>query len=65
MSDLDKKIKSLEEVAELYEELVKQKPQFHYRLNAIRAEIDVLHEVKRGDLSSNQWLACYMEDKNE
>lgn len=59
---LEQKIQALNEVAKLYEELVKKKPIYMYRLNAIEVILDTLYELKTGDCSASDWIKCYMED---
>jgi len=60
---LTTKIKSLYEVAKLYEELSKKTYDYQYRLDAIYEQLEILEELKDGSNNIiNNWKQCYEED---
>jgi hypothetical protein len=62
---LDRKIKSLYEILEKYNELNKKTHnRFDWRSRAIEAQIEVLEEL-RDNQENGDWLECYKEDLAE
>ena len=60
---LNAKIKGLQEMAILYEGLVKKDYSYNYRLQAIYDQLEILEELRDGGNNIIEtWLDCYKED---
>jgi hypothetical protein len=61
---LNAKIKSLEKVLNLYLELESKDYEYHYRVNGIFSQLEVLYDLRDGE-PNNVWYERYEEDMNE